>query len=104
MIHYLLDLDFEPTTRIISGTVAVTALSTVASLTTVPLDLYDHMSVSAVRRDGTSLTYHHHSDVLTIQLRFAMPNSSRMVGARSYSAGDSCVTGLFANRTPGTWW
>ncbi len=66
--HYFLDLEFDPTTRLVSGSVTITLKSVVPSLTHVVLDLYDNMAVSSVVRGAATLAVTHTGNLLDVTL------------------------------------
>ena len=53
--HYLIDLEFVPLTRSVTGSVTMTAQSLVPNLQHVILDLYSNLTVSSVKRGTTTL-------------------------------------------------
>ncbi|MEJ2720541.1 MAG: hypothetical protein P8181_05300 [bacterium] len=66
--YYNIDLDIDPTTRTVGGTVTMTAEVTAASLSVVDLNLFNNMTVTDVRDSGGSLAYSHGGDMLTATL------------------------------------
>ena len=48
VLYYKLDLDFDPGTQLVSGSVHMRAAVTSPTLTTVEVDLYDNMTVSGI--------------------------------------------------------
>ena len=68
VLHYDLALDIDPTTETISGTLALTALATVGSPADIVLDLFDNLTVTVVRENGTSTPFTHENNLLTIEL------------------------------------
>src|SRR5262249_15439753 len=75
--HYFLDLDFNPTTKIVSGSVTVTATALVSGFQHVVLDLFDNMAVSSVVRGSTTLSFTHSGNLLDVTLD------------RTFSSGES---------------
>ena len=67
-LHYFLDLDFNPTTRVVSGSVTIQLESRVASLTHVVLDFFDNMTISSVKRGNTNLAYTRGGNLLDVTL------------------------------------
>ena len=65
---YDLDLDFNPTTRILSGTALIRAEVVGASLSQMVLDLNLNMYVPAARSGGLPTTYSRASALLTVDL------------------------------------
>jgi hypothetical protein len=87
--YYFLDLDIDPSTNTVSGTVRIDAEVTSGPLTTVDVDLYTNMTVdSVVATGGGSLTYSHVSDILTVTLD------------RSYSTGEEFTFEITYGGTP----
>jgi aminopeptidase N len=66
--HYDVDLAFDLTNRIVTGTVEVQATAQIANLSEIELDLYDNMMVDAVTAGGNPAVYSHANEVLTITL------------------------------------
>ena len=66
--YYEIDLDFNTSTNIVSGTVEMRAVVTGGSLTQVELNFSDNMTVSAVTSGGSPSTWTHPSDILRIDL------------------------------------
>jgi hypothetical protein len=67
-LSYFLDLDFDESSKRVSGSVTLEARSLVAGLETVVLDLMDYATVTAVTRDGLAQSWSHASDLLQIDL------------------------------------
>lgn len=65
---YLLNLDFIPDNKFISGSVRVTAVSLIDGLDHLVLDLHQAMAVSSCTRAATTLVFSHTGDVLDITL------------------------------------
>ena len=68
VLHYDLDLDLDPTSEILTGTVVVTVAVTTGPLSQLDLDLRDNLTVSAVFAGGTGTTSTHSNHVLTVDL------------------------------------
>lgn len=85
VLHYFLDLEFEPTTRTVGGTVTVTLRSLVPSLTHVVLDLYDNMAVASVRVGNSNLAFTHQNDLLDITLGSALPQGQDLSISVAYA-------------------
>ncbi|MFH1278149.1 MAG: M1 family aminopeptidase [Candidatus Eisenbacteria bacterium] len=67
-LYYELDLDLNPTTATLAGTVRMDATPVGVSITEVVLDLLDNMTVIAVRVDGLPAAFGHAADRVTVQL------------------------------------
>ncbi|HEX6850771.1 MAG TPA: M1 family aminopeptidase [Candidatus Polarisedimenticolaceae bacterium] len=122
VLHYFLDLEFTLSSRNVSGTVTATVKSLVPSLTTVPFDLYDNMSVSSVKRGGTNLAHTHQNNLLTITLNtplaldeqadltIAYSGTPQSVGFGSFGwnrggfGGGAAVWSLSEPEGARTWW
>ncbi len=66
--YYGLDLDFDPVSQLVSGTVETRAVVTGDSISQVELNFKDNMTVSAVTSGGAASTFTHTSNLLTIDL------------------------------------
>jgi aminopeptidase N len=66
--HYLLELEFIPSTQRVQGAVTVTGTSLVSGFQHVVLDLMDNMTVTLCRRNTTSLAFTHTGNLLDITL------------------------------------
>ncbi len=100
--YYMLELDFDPSARIVSGTVEMRALVSGSSIDQVELNLKDNMAVSAVMSGaGMPLSFTHSSDLLTIGLDRTYYNGETVVVAVTYSGdptGDSFDFGSHAGK------
>jgi aminopeptidase N len=67
-LHYALRLDIDVQEESIEGTLAMWAESRTAEPSSLVLDLYDEMAVSAVREGGSPVAYAHENNLLTIVL------------------------------------
>ncbi|MBN1824983.1 MAG: T9SS type A sorting domain-containing protein [Candidatus Eisenbacteria bacterium] len=90
--HYDVDIDLDPTTELVSGTVTMTAEVTGASLDEADLDLLDNMTVSGATSGGSATTWSHASDVVTVDLD------------RTYSNGETFVLSVDYSGTPAASW
>ncbi len=86
--YYRLDLDMNPATQIVSGTVRMVAEVVTGPLTSADIDLYDNMAVDGILCAGTPVTYSHGGDILSVDLD------------RSYSAGESFALDITYHGTP----
>jgi aminopeptidase N len=67
--YYWLDLDMDPSTSTVSGTVTMVAEVVTGPLSTVDVDLYSNMTVdSVVVTGGGTLAYTHTDDILSVTL------------------------------------
>ena len=66
--YYDIDLDIDPVSEIVTGTVTVTATVTGATLSTVDLDLLSNMTVTGAAYAGGPLAFSHVGDILTVTL------------------------------------
>jgi aminopeptidase N len=66
--YYGLDLEFDTTLDIVSGTVEVRAKVTAAEIDSLELNLKDNMNVSAATAGGGATAFSHAADILTIYL------------------------------------
>ena len=66
--HYLVVLEFIPTTRGVTGSVTVTGTSLVNGFQHLVLDLMANMNVTIVRRSGIALTYTRPGNLIDITL------------------------------------
>ncbi len=67
----------DPASESISGTLSMEAKSLVGNPTSVVLDLFNILTVSAVREEGAAATFSHANDLLTVNL------------SGDYAAGDT---------------
>ncbi len=86
--HYDLDLDLNPTTRILTGTVITTAEVTGTSLSTLDLNLAANMTVLGATAGGAPVTTSRSGDVLTVNLD------------RSYALGETVVVTVSYSGNP----
>jgi aminopeptidase N len=68
VLHYELSLDIDPDTETIDGTVLIEALAVVSPIQSVILDLFDNLTVTDVRENGSSVGFTHEDDLITIAL------------------------------------
>ncbi len=68
VVHYEIDLDVDPTTATIEGTVLVEALVLETSPSSVTLDLVDSLAVTAVREAGSVVTFTHVNDLVIVDI------------------------------------
>ncbi|MBK7632266.1 MAG: hypothetical protein IPJ23_16480 [Ignavibacteriales bacterium] len=66
--YYSIDLDINPTTHIITGSVLVRAEVVSDSLTLIDLDLMNNMNVDSITQNSSLLTYTHSQNLITIDL------------------------------------
>jgi aminopeptidase N len=86
--YYKLDIDIDPASQTVSGTVRIVAQVVSGPLATADIDLYDNMTVSAVTCGGVSATYSHGGDILTVDLD------------RSYGTGETFTIDVTYSGTP----
>jgi hypothetical protein len=67
-LYYDLDVDLNPTTSLVSGSVRMDATASGASIDLVELDLLDNMTVDSVFVDAAPALFAHANDLLTVQL------------------------------------
>ena len=91
--QYFLDLDFNSSTRIVSGSVTVTATALVNGFQHVVLDLYDNMAVSAVVRGTTALSFTHTGNLLDVTLDQPF-NTGQSFSVKVTYSGSPTATGL----------
>ncbi len=91
--YYDLDLDLNPTTRILTGVVTARLEIVSGPLGSVVLDLGNNMTVSAITCAGTPVTWSHASGILTVNLD------------RSYLTGEEAtiVVTYAGNPAGGAW-
>jgi len=77
VLHYELDLDIDPQSLSVNGTVTILIKVLTPSITEVSIDLYDNMLVSETRRGLSPVPFSHVNNLVSIQLE------------HSYSAGES---------------
>ncbi len=90
--HYDLQLNLNPTTQILAGTVTVTATVTGPSLAVMDLDLKANMTVSGCVAGGVPTTFTRSLDVLSVNLDRAYATGETVVVAVTYAgnpAGES---------------
>jgi len=94
--HYKLQLAFDPTAQIVSGTVTISGTSLVAGLSHVDLDFYDNMGISAVTTGATSLNYTRGGNVVTVDLDHLYAAGQPWSVAITYSGHPTNVDSSFA--------
>lgn len=83
---YNLDLNLDPGTSTIAGTVTMTATVTAASISTIELDFENTgMTVSACRAGGSAAAFTHTGDILTITLDRTYNNGEAVTVEVDYS-------------------
>ena len=87
-VYYDIDIDIDPSTETVSGTVAMTALVLSSSISQADIDLLDNMTVSNVSWTGETLSYTHSNDKITINLD------------RTYNQGESFTIIIEYSGTP----
>jgi len=68
VLHYDLALEIDATDESITGTLSLEAASLVGNPTSVVLDLFNVLTVSAARENGAAATFSHANDLLTVLL------------------------------------
>lgn len=91
VLHYFLDLEFNESTRVVSGTVTSTVRSLVPSLTQVAYDFYDNMNIQSIRRGSTNLAYTRAANVVTITLDAPLALDAEATIAITYSGTPQSV-------------
>jgi len=98
--NYFLDIDFDEVTKTISGSVTITATSLIDGLTHMLVDLDSNLSVSAVKRGATTLSFTRPAGVIDITLDAPVGLAASFDVTISY--GGSPLTGSFGwNRLNG---
>jgi hypothetical protein len=92
VLHYDLDLDIDPGTQTLSGTVTTTAQVVGTSISTMDLDLLDNMAVSSATCGGSATTFSHGNDIVTVDLDRIYVNGETVVVAVTY-AGNPAAAG-----------
>jgi hypothetical protein len=87
-VYYDLDLNLDPTARILSGTVIATAEVVGTSVTTMDLNLRNNMAVSGATCGGLPATFSHANHVLTVDLD------------RTYTTGEIISIGVTYSGNP----
>ena len=87
--HYDLDLDLNPSTNILTGTVVATVEVLAPSITIVELDLRTSMTVSAATSGGNPTNWSHANHVVTVNLDRAYTLGETVVVSVSYSGNPS---------------
>ncbi len=101
VIYYFLDLDIDPTTSTISGTVRMMAEVLDGPLATVDVDLYSNMTVDSVVGSGGALAYSHISDILTVTLEAPQDSGTSFYFDMTYHGIPSASAGAFEFDTYG---
>ncbi|RLA93471.1 MAG: hypothetical protein DRG69_07030, partial [Deltaproteobacteria bacterium] len=65
---YDIDIEIDEGPETVAGTVLMRATSLVDGLDEVILDFYDNMTVDSVTHDGTTASYSHNNDLITVTL------------------------------------
>ena len=87
--YYDLDLTLNPTTHILSGTVATTATVVTSAINTLDLDLRYNMTVSATTVGGAATTFTRSGDLVTVDLD------------RTYTPGEEITVSITYSGNPG---
>ena len=66
--YYSIDLEINPTTHIITGSVLVRAEVVSDSLTLIDLDLMNNMNVDTIKQGSLVLPFTHSQNIITIEL------------------------------------
>jgi len=82
---YFLDLEFEPVSNVVSGSVTIAAASLADGLQVIPLNLHTDLTVSSVTRGATPLAFSHASHMLEVTLDRAFDSGTRFEIVVSYS-------------------
>ncbi len=94
--YYFLDLDIDPSTDTVSGTVRMVAEVVTGPLSTVDVDLYTDMTVDGVvKTGGGSLSYTHADDILTVTLDRAYSTAEEFSFDITYHGTPSATAGAF---------
>ena len=93
--YYWLDIDINPTARIVSGTVRMVADVVTGPLTTADIDLYDNMTVDSVLCAGTAVTYSHAGDILSVDLDRSYATDETFTIDITYSGRPAASAGAF---------
>lgn len=89
-VHYYdIDLNVDPSTSTLSGTVEMRAKVTGASLTQAELNFSGSMTVTAVTAGGSASTWTHVSDILTINLDRAYVTDETFAVSATYAGAPS---------------
>ena len=94
-LYYSLDIDIDPSTDTVSGTVRMVAEVVDGPLSTVDVDLYTNMTVDSVVNASGTLAHSHSSDVLTVTLDGSYTNGSTFFFDIAYSGTPSASAGAF---------
>jgi hypothetical protein len=84
-LHYDVDLDVDPTTHLVSGTVTTTAEVLVPSLTTLDFNLYATMTVLGATSGAGLTTWTRTNNVVTVDLDRAYTLGETVVVSLAYS-------------------
>jgi aminopeptidase N len=94
--YYWLDLDIDPATQTVSGTVRMEAEVVDGPLGQVDIDLYDDMAVDSVAKTGGgSLAYTHSGDILSVTLDRSYASEEAFSIDITYSGTPSTSAGAF---------
>jgi hypothetical protein len=94
--YYHLDLDIDPTTNTVSGTVRLVAEVVTGPLSDVDVDLYVNMTVDGVvLTGGGSLAYSHTNDILTVTLDRVYSTGEEFSFDVTYHGTPSSTAGAF---------
>ncbi len=94
VLHYELDLDIDPALETVSGTVTVECSVTTNPLTLLALDLFDNMTVTETRVNGTPVAFTHEFNLITIDAGGSFPPGETLLLAVDY-AGQPISGGRF---------
>ena len=107
VVYYDLDLDMDPTTSTVSGTVTMTAEVVSATLSQVDVNLLNNMTVSQVTGSGGPLSFTHSNDIVSVTLDRTYNQGESFTIAVDYSGTPSASAGAFGfdtyNSQPMIW-
>jgi len=86
--HYDIDLDLNPSSNMLSGTVITTATVVDQAINTLDLDLWSNLTVSAATSGGGATTFSRSGHVVTVTLD------------RTYAVGEEVVVGITYSGNP----
>jgi len=107
VIYYDIDVEMDPSTQTVSGTVTMTAKVLAESINQVDLNLLDNMTVTAARHLFGPVSYTHINDILTLTLPYTYYDGQIFTVEIDYNGTPDANYGSFGfdtwNEAPMIW-
>ncbi len=94
--YYFLDLNIDPSTETVSGSVRMDATVVDGPLSEVDVDLYSNMTIDSVTSSAGELTFSHANDIVTVIVDRAYSTGEAFSFTITYHGTPSASAGAFA--------